>query len=351
MAGGVGTRFWPRSRENHPKQLLHIAGKHTLIQSTVQRLRPLIPEDHIVVVSTRNQKNLIQEQLPFLKPHQLILEPKGRNTAPCIGLAALFIEKIDPDAVMVVLPADHIIKDNDKFLMLLHAASQVSRDKDCLVTIGIDPTYPSTGFGYIQYNDLIADVDGIPVHKIKTFAEKPDEETAVSFLDSGDFFWNSGIFIWKARTILNEIKSSLPELYDGLMEIKKSLGTSKQDKVIEKVYCQIKGISIDYGVMEHAEHVCVLKGDFGWSDVGTWDEVFKLYEPDADGNVSRTDHLALNSKGCYIDAEGKFVATIGVDDIIVVDTEDALLICHRNSAQEVKDMVDRMKQKGLKKYL
>ena len=351
MAGGIGTRFWPRSRQKHPKQLLKIIGDRTLIQSTVDRLFPLVKHENIFIVSTTLQIEEIKKQLPFLKTENLLIEPKGKNTAPCIGLAALFIKRIDSEGVMAVLPADHSIKKEEQFKKILATAEQVAIQKECLVTIGINPTYPSTGYGYIQVNGEIDEINNMPVYKVKTFAEKPDIKTAERFMDSGDFLWNSGMFVWKAKTILKEIEEALPELYDGLLEIEKALGTKSQDETINKVYCQIKSISIDYGVMEHTRNVNVLKGNFGWSDVGSWEEVYKISDQDEHKNVSKGINFLKDTKGCLIDVPNKFVATLGVEDLIVVDTEDALLICPRNKAQNVKDLVESMKRKEQINYL
>jgi len=225
MAGGIGTRFWPRSRQKHPKQLLKILGNRTLIQQTVDRLDPLIKQEHIFIVSTQLQMDEIQQQLPFLKPENLIVEPKGKNTAPCIGLAALFVKHLNPNAIMAVLPADHNIKNEDQFKKVLAVAEQVAQQEECLVTIGINPTYPSTGYGYIQLDREIKNIADMSVYRVKTFAEKPDIRTAERFINSGDFLWNSGMFVWKAKTILREIEEALPELYDGLLEIDKTIGT------------------------------------------------------------------------------------------------------------------------------
>lgn len=351
MAGGAGTRFWPRSRYKHPKQLLRIIGKRTMIQSTIDRLEPLIDRDQTFIVSTSIIRDEILHQLPFLKPENLLVEPKGKNTAPCIGLAAVIIKKLDPEAVMAVLPADHHIKEEQKFRTILAAAEKVAMKNESLVTIGIAPTYPATGYGYIQYNGQIDEVSGIPVYNVKTFAEKPDVKTAESFINSGDFLWNSGIFIWKVNTILKEIEDALPELYDGLLEIEQALGTKSQDEVINKVYCQIKSISIDYGVMEQARHVHVLKGDFGWNDVGSWEEVYQISKKDDHENVASGEHVFKDTHGCLIDVPHKFVAAVGIEDLIIVDTNDAMLICRRDQAQHVKELVDQMKKKELTKYL
>jgi len=351
MAGGVGTRFWPRSRFKRPKQLLPILDSRTLIQATVDRLNNLVPDDQIYIVTTEPQKEELEKQLPFLKTENIIIEPKGKNTAPCIGLAAVILKKRDPEAVMAVLPADHRIKKKKEFRNVLSAANIVARETGCLVTIGISPTYPSTGYGYVQYNGKMDEVNNVPVFKVKTFAEKPDIETARDFIRSGDFLWNSGMFVWKVNSILNEIEMSLPELYEGLMEIEKYLGTESQEEVIQKVYCQIKSISIDYGVMEHSTNVCVLKGEFDWNDVGSWEEVYKISPKDKNNNVLIGDHFPKNTRNCLIDSPHRMVATLGVEDLLIVDAGDALLICKKDMAQNVKDLVDAMKRKQMNDYL
>jgi len=351
MAGGVGTRFWPRSRLKRPKQLLKILDDKTMIQATVNRLDKIISKDQICIVSTEPQIEEIRRQLPFLKQKNLIIEPKGKNTAPCIGLAAIILKRRDPEAVMAVLPADHRIDNEDQFRKILLTAEITASKQDCLVTIGIHPTYPSTGYGYIQVNSQIDKINDIDVFKVKTFAEKPDLTTAQRFLKSGDFLWNSGMFIWKVKAILKEIEESLPELYDGLVEIEKYLGTESQDEVIKKVYCQIKSISIDYGVMEQSENVYVLKGEFDWNDVGSWEEIYKISSHDENNNVIIGNHFTKDTKGCLIDSPDRFVATLGVENLIIIDTDDALLVCQREMAQHVKDLVDAMKRKNLEQYL
>jgi mannose-1-phosphate guanylyltransferase len=351
MAGGSGTRFWPKSRAKHPKQLLKLFDDKTMIQATVERLNPLMTNDHLFVVSTETQAEEIKTQLPFLPQENLIIEPRGKNTAPCIGLSALFIERLDPEGVMVVLPADHLIENNKMFIKTLQVGVQVATEEECLVTIGIEPSYPSTGYGYIQFNQEVRKIDGVSVLKVKTFAEKPNLATAQRFLDSGEFLWNSGIFVWKANTILKEIEEHLPHLYDGLLEIKKFLGTEKQEETIQKVYCQIKSISIDYGVMEQAKEVVALKGKFGWNDLGSWDEVYKLMPKDKYGNAFVGNHIVKDGKGCFVDVPNKLVAVLGLDNIILVETDDAILLCHRDRAQDVKEIVDIIKRKKLNKYL
>jgi len=322
-----------------------------MIQTTVNRLDKLVLKNQICVVSTEPQIEEIKEQLPFLKSENLIIEPKGKNTAPCIGLSAVILKQNDPEAVMAVLPADHRINNEDHFRNVLSAAEVTASKRDCLVTIGIHPTFPSTGYGYIQVNGKVDEINKIDVFKVKTFAEKPDLITAQRFLDSGDFLWNSGMFVWKVSAILKEIEESLPELYDGLMEIEKYLGTEFQHEVIKKVYCQIKSISIDYGVMEQSDNVYVLKGEFDWNDVGSWEEIYKISPHDEENNVIIGNHFIKDTKRCLIDSHNRFIATLGVEDLIIIDTDDALLVCRKDMAQNVKELVDAMKRKNMDQYL
>lgn len=351
MAGGLGTRFWPKSRRNHPKQLLNIFGEKTLIQNTVARLHGVMPHENVFVVSTQDQQEEIKKQLTTIPDENYIIEPKGKSTAPCIGLSALFMERLNPDAVMAVLPADHMIFNNELFHKTLRVGAKVAAKTDSLVTIGIEPDYPATGYGYIQFNQELEIIDDISLLKVKTFAEKPNLETAKRFLKSGDFLWNSGIFIWKIKTIMKEIEENLPHLYDGLLEIRQALDTPQQQETINRVYCQIRSISIDYGVMENAKDVKVLNGKFGWNDLGSWDEVYKLHEKDQNGNVLIGKHIIKDGKGCFIDAPDKCVAIVGMKNLVVVDTDDAILICPRDRAQDVKDVVEVAKRKKMNQYL
>lgn len=347
MAGGSGTRFWPKSRQRRPKQLLKIYGDETMIQQTVHRLTPAVPPERIFIVSTQTQIEEIQRQLPEIPPQNLLVEPVGKNTAPCIGLGALYLRRVDPDDIMVVLPADHMIVDAEKWRAQLEQAEKVARKTGALVTIGIRPTYPATGYGYIQYTHETISFDSVVAYRVKTFAEKPNYETACRFLESGDFLWNSGIFVWKISTILHEIEEHLPQIYDALMTIDRAIGTPQEKEVIDFTYKQIRSISIDYGVMEHAREVYVIPGDFGWNDLGSWNEVYKIKPKDEKGNAASPEHVLLDTEGCLIDVNGKVVATIGLKDMIVVDTEDALLICPRDRAQDVREVVEALKRKKL----
>lgn len=353
MAGGVGSRFWPRSRERSPKQVLEIVGSGTMIQNTVKRIEPLIPVENICVVTNRLQKELIVQQLPNIPEENILVEPVGRNTAPCIGLAAQWVFHKDSHAVMIVLPADHLIQDENEFLSVLRKAIRVAEENEALVTIGIKPTHPETGFGYIQFDDSIDHnvkaAEGI--YRVKTFAEKPNLETAEKFLKSGDFVWNSGMFIWRASIILDEIERQLPELAVQLRKIALAVGTPQFNHAVEVAYGVLRGVSIDYGVMEKAKNVYVAKGDFGWSDVGSWDEVMRLTPVNGDGNAIRGHVIVKDAVSNYIDAGNKMVAIVGAEDLIVISTDDAILICKRGHSQDVKEIVDYLRRKQMNDFL
>lgn len=342
MAGGVGTRFWPRSRGVRPKQLLNIFGEKSMIQHTVERILPLVAPENIYVVTNIHQAELVGRQLPGLHLQNILIEPVGRNTAPCIGLAALHILDKDPDGIMAVLAADHLIKPVDKFSSDISFAADIAAQTGACVTLGIVPTRPETGYGYIQYLEQESLGQNRKAFRVKTFAEKPNLETAKRFLTSGDFLWNSGMFIWKASTILKLIEEFLPELYEGLVEIRAALNGQKYDEVVNRVYRSLKGISIDYGVMEKTKEVYVIKSEFEWNDVGSWEEVYQLSKKDAAGNALTGEHVILDSTNSLIYSPGKLVAMVGLHDLIVVDTEDALLICRRDQAQDVKKIVDEL---------
>ena len=353
MAGGVGSRFWPRSREKSPKQVLEIVGSGSMIINTIARIQPLVPLDKVMVVTNKLQKDIIHQQVPSLPLQNVLFEPLGRNTAPCIGLAAKWIHRHDPDAIMVIFPADHIIRDTEEFLRVIQRAAHVANENDALVTIGIKPTHPETGYGYIQFEDSSERNPYLTegVYRVKTFAEKPNLETAEKFLKSGDFLWNSGMFIWKVRLILQEIEKYLPELGEQLAKLEPVIGTEAYQSTLEYVYGVIRSISIDYGVMEKASNVFVAKGDFGWSDVGSWDEVVRLTPTNGDENALRGTVIVKDSHRNYIDAGNKVVATIGVDDIIVVTTDDAVLICKKGRSQDVKEVVDYLRRKQINELL
>lgn len=353
MAGGRGTRFWPRSREKKPKHLLDIISKRTIIQETVDRISPLIPPENILVVTGKKHAGILRMQLPEIPAGNIIIEPEGKNTAPCIGLAALHVEKKAGDDVMVVLPSDHAIADCGKFLKIISAGAQMAGQADALVTIGIQPTSPQTGFGYIEQGEPYDGKTLLEIFRVKSVREKPDLGKAREFVQSGKFYWNSGMFIWRSSAILRAIDKWLPDLFLGLMTIKEKIDSPLETATIRRVYKKLKSISIDYGVMEKADNVFVLPGDFGWSDVGSWDALWEISKKDKNDNavIGSSNVFAEDSSGSLVYSPQKPVALVGVKDLIVVETGDALLICRRGQSQDVKKIVDQLEAKKLKKYL
>jgi len=352
MAGGRGTRFWPRSREKKPKHLLDIVSAKTIIRETVDRILPLITPENIYVVTGQKHSRALIGQLPEIPRGNILIEPQGKNTAACIGLAALHIVK-KADDVMIVLPSDHAIADSDRYLSLIKAGAQIAADSDALVTIGIKPNGPQTGFGYIERGESAGRVAGEEVFRVQSIREKPQYEQAREFVASGRFYWNSGMFIWKASTIMQSIGKWLPALNEGLREINAALGLPAEAAVVRRVYRKIAAVSIDYGVMEKADNVFVLPGDFGWSDVGSWDALWEISAKDENGNanIGGSEITVADSAGSLVYSPGKLVALVGVHDLIVVETKDALLICRRGQSQDVKKIVDTLESQGGKKYL
>jgi len=340
MAGGVGSRFWPRSRAAMPKQLLKIFGEDTMIQSTVERLNGLIDYENVFVITNKIQRDKIIEQLPEIPAKNIIAEPFGKNTAPCVGMSAAIINKIDPDSVIITLPADHLIKDVNEFQATLKRASEFTYGRESLVTIGIVPTRPETGYGYIQISEGEVEAE---IFKVQTFAEKPNLSTAKRFVKSGDFYWNSGMFIWRSDVILSELEKYMPDLYHGIIQIREAYGSEEFESVLRKVYGEVRSISIDYGIMEKSKIVYLTKGNFDWNDVGSWEAVYQLSEHDDKGNAQIGDVYLENTFGSYIYNKQKFTAVIGVENIVVIETDDALLICNRDDAQSVKNVVDYLK--------
>lgn len=352
MAGGKGERFWPLSRNNLPKQFLALRGKTSLIQDTYQRLRELFSPGEILVVTGLSFVHLVQEHLPELPAENIIAEPVGRNTAPCIGLAAMRLFKGDRDAVMAVLPADHFIAEARPFLSCLEKALLLARKRDDLVTIGITPTRPETGYGYI-YRDK-EEIPGMPgIYRAFGFVEKPDRQKAQEYLASGDYFWNSGIFIGKAAVILAKIQKHLPRLYRALEGLAPSLGTAEEKKALAEVFPSLPAVSIDYGVMEKERGFFMVRGDFTWDDLGSWTALADLSRPEGEenGNAGKSPHIALETSNCFVYGEGPLIATLGVSDLIIVQTRDAVLVCSREKAQEIRELVNTLKEKGFEEYL
>ncbi len=353
MAGGKGTRFWPKSREKMPKHLLDIVSAKTIIQETVERIAPLIPERNILIVTGESHADELVKQVPRIPRENIVVEPVGRNTAPCIGLAALHLKRKYPQAVMVVLPADHLISDALQFRQCLSVASEMAKKGPNLVTIGIRPTGPVTGYGYLERGSLQATVKGSDIFMVKSIREKPALKQAKAFLKKGGFYWNSGMFVWKVDTILSEIRKWLPEIHEGLLQIEAVLGTNMEKEVVSRVYGTIPSISIDYGVMEKADNIYVIEGDFGWSDMGSWDALLEMSDKDESGNATNRRDLvvSVNARNSLIHSAGRLIALLDVEDLIVVDTKDSVLICKRGSSQGVKKVVEILEEKKRKEYL
>jgi len=349
LAGGGGTRFWPLSRKELPKQLLNLTGKDLMVNETIDRLEGNIAKENIFVVTNCAQAELmLQATEGRIRPDHVLAEPEARNTAACIGYAAMEILRKYGDGVMCVLPSDHYIKRVDVYKEVIANALRIADETDALVTLGIQPAFPSTGYGYICHEETKNDNGS---YKVRRFVEKPDLEKAKQYLLSGEYLWNSGMFIWKASVILRCFEKLLPEVHACLQKIGDAMGTDAEQKVIREIYPQIPKISIDYGIMERAENVLVLEGDFGWSDVGSWDALEALYEKDECGNITYGEQVHIDTHDCIIYAKDKLVTTIGLDNIIVVETEDAVLVCNKNRAQEVKRIVEALQDGNKSQYL
>lgn len=341
MAGGRGERFWPKSRKNLPKQFLSLTddGK-TMIQLTVERISPMVELEDIYISTNKDYKQLVLEQLPGIPEENILCEPVGRNTAPCIGLGAMHIAKKYDDAVMMVLPSDHLIKYNKMFLGVLRDGCELAEKGENLVTIGITPDYPETGYGYIKFNP---DDSNGHAYAVERFVEKPSLEVAKEYLETEEYLWNSGMFIWKVSTILADIRKFLPDTYEGLKKIQDAIGTEEQDVVLEKVFPEFESVSIDYGIMEKAENIYILPGTFGWDDVGSWLAVGRIRKSNENGNVVDGNIITINSRNNIIQGGRKLIATVGIEDLIIVDTEDATLICAKNSAADIKKVLENLK--------
>jgi len=355
MAGGGGTRLWPLSRRNKPKQMLPLLEQHrTLFQTTVNRLKGLLPPERILVVTVEDQADGLREQSPEIPAENFIMEPSPRGTASVVGLAAVALRQRDPDAVMAVLPADHFIRNLDLFHLLIRVAVDVA-EKDYLVTLGITPTYPATGYGYIQRGEAIPERVIYPTYRVLKFKEKPDETQARGMLAAGDHSWNSGMFVWRADAILAEVGRQLPELKSALDEVAAGWGSARSDEIVRRVWPGLSNVTVDYGIMEHAEKVAVLPaGGLDWSDVGSWDSLFDVLLPDTEGNINFAgNHIAEDTHNSLVYGDGseRLVVTIGVDDLIVVDSGDVLLVCHKEHAQKVRKIVDGLKNTKNEKYL
>lgn len=341
MAGGGGTRFWPLSRQETPKQLLNLSGKDLMVNEAVDRLSKTADKDDIFIVTNETQvKKMLLATKGRVKRNHILSEPSARNTAACIGYAAMEIIKKYGDGIMVITPSDAYIKNEEEFTRILETAVKTAEEKDALVTVGIKPSFAATGYGYIKFKSEQKE----EAFKVLEFKEKPDLETAQKYVSSGEYAWNSGMFIWKASTILKNFEQFLPEIYRDLEKIKDAMGTENEFNVIADIYPKIQPISIDYGIMEKSGDVYVVPGEFGWSDVGSFDMLGVLHEADKDGNILIGDQINIGSKNCISYSSGRLVAVIGLDNVVVVETPDAVLVCDKSEVQDVKKVVESLKK-------
>ncbi len=351
MAGGGGTRLWPMSRKKHPKQTLNLVEERSLFQTSVDRLLPLLPLERIFVVTAEEQVNGLHAQYPQLPRANFIVEPLGRGTASCIGLAALHLRRIDPDGVMIVVTADHHIKDHDAFIRALGTACAVAAD-GYLVTLGVTPTFASTGYGYIRFGEPVESGDGDDVFEVDAFIEKPDLPTAELFMAAGTYAWNSGMFVWRADRILAAIAIWMPTLHEVLDELDAVWGSDDYVAQLTSLWPGLQKETIDYGIMERADRVAVVPVDIGWSDIGSWDTVMAVHAADAAGNVLLGDVLQIGTEDTLVMAEGgRLVALVGVEDLIVIDTPDAVFITRRGLSQQVREVVRQLEEGRGPQYL
>jgi mannose-1-phosphate guanylyltransferase len=353
MAGGSGTRFWPLSRQKTPKQLQAVVGDKPLIAATFDRLEGLIPPENVLVITGPGQDAPTREALPGLPPENVIAEPEGRDTAAAIALGATILAKRNPEAVMAVMPADHVIKPVGLFQATLATACDVAQRTDYLLLFGIRPSFPHTGLGYIHFTDTLERAAGdFPVRKVAAFKEKPDERTAREYVESEEYYWNSGIFVWKASRILREIAEFLPGHATAFEKIGAALGSDRETAVIAEEYSKLKKISIDYAVLEKASDVAVLEAGYEWDDVGSWLALERHFEADERGNVIIGDAMEIGSTGCIIRGSGKrLIAAIDLTNILVVETEDAILVCPKDRDQDVKKLVEELRKRGRNELL
>lgn len=351
MAGGSGTRFWPRSREEEPKQFLHLLGGRSLLSETVERIRPLVPPERILVVTASPFVKRVIEEIPGIPPENVLGEPIGRNTAPCVALAAARAERQwGGEEVMVVLPADHHIGAPDRFLETLRIGGELCAAENILLTLGVVPTSPETGYGYLERGPLWKRHGETEAYRVDRFVEKPDLESANRFLQSGKYYWNSGMFLWRVRVITEELIRHMPELKNPIDAYREAEYRDLEDVVLE-TYKGLSSISIDCGVMEKADCVVTLPADFPWSDVGSWSALGELIGKNREGNAVVGEHVAIDSKGCIVYSPGRLTATIGVNDLIIVETDHAVLVCPRDRAQDVKKMVEKLRDEGREELL
>ncbi len=350
MAGGRGTRFWPRSRQGRPKQLLPIVGRESMLRQTIDRLRPLFPVDRILLVTGFDLAPEVRAEVPEIPPENILVEPLARSTAACAGWAAIHVLKNWGDHPMALLPSDHLIGRQDFFRSLLKKALELARDRALLVTLGIQPTRPETGYGYIEMGEPLEDRSG--AFMVRAFKEKPDLDTAQRYLAQKTFLWNSGMFVWRPSVILEAIKKYMPELYEQLLLIEKAYGSPHFDHLLREAFSAMPSMSIDYGVMERARNVAVIPADIHWNDLGSWEALYEISSKDDQGNVCSPEVITHEVRDSLIQvSSGQLVAAIGIEGMVVVVEKDAVLICPRERLQEVRQVVKELEKRGLKRVL
>ncbi len=350
MAGGSGTRLWPLSRQKYPKQALRLVGEKTMFQYAVERITPIFPQERILVVTRVEHGSILKRQAPDLPAENFILEPEGRGTASAIGLAAINLENRDPEAVMAIFTADHFIAKTDLFCQILNASEQIALD-GYLVMLGIQPSSPSTGFGYIQQGSALGERNGLKFFTVQRFIEKPDLMTAEKMVSSGNYTWNSGMFVWQLKRILKEFEYQMPEFYKKLLDLKNSLNTTHYHSDLNRIWLTIKIQSIDYGVMEGAKNVVVIPVDIGWTDIGSWGNLQEFLPMDTANNILVGNHVDIDTHNTMVFGDDRLVATLGVENLIIIDTKDALLVCSREREQDVKEIVEKLKKEQKSIYL
>jgi len=336
MCGGSGSRFWPKSRKLYPKQFLNTVGEKTMIQLTMDRIRKFIPLENIYMVTNKDYVKTIKEQVPEIQENNLIIEPMIRETAACIGYSAVKLLKQDPEAMMIVLPSDHHIEGEEQFMLTLEQGLEIAKSTNCLVTMGIKPSRPETAYGYIETGKALAGEWRIPTYKVKRFTEKPNREKAQEFIDKGTYLWNSGMFIWKASVLMKQYRRFLPDMYQCLKRISDHIGEEDEALVVEEEYRKIDGISIDYGILEKTWDVYVMESSFIWDDIGNWSALERYMKKDENGNSVKGNTSTMDTHNCLLYGDKRLIAALGVEDLIIVETDDVILVCKKDRDQDIK---------------
>ena len=351
MAGGKGERFWPLSRIHRPKQLINFVGKESLLQESINRIKPIVKTNHILIATIEELVQPIKKVILNFPKENILTEPIGRNTAPCLAMANVYAEKFGPDPTVVVLTSDHIIWDKNRFREAVKSAIIKAEEEECLVTFGIIVERPETGFGYIERDERVNGKYTVPIYKVKKFVEKPSLKIAKEYIKSGRYFWNSGMFVWKSSSLKNAFKKFSPEIFDFMEKFSKYIGKKNEKTILRRMFYELPSISIDYAVMEKAHNVYVVEGDFGWDDIGSWTALKRIYQPDNDGNVFIGEVVNLDSENVTVFSNNAVVATLGIKDLVIVSTKDAILVCPKERCQDIKKIVNLLREKGYKELL